>query len=189
MTGHMLDIGIGALEIVLAGYVCRRFWRVRLAFPWLLAPVAFLLLRGVHRIAAGVFGATPRVIEFLLDPLMLAVVVLLLFAVDRIVSGFAAAEEAAVLREREYERALLDYRRLARHRLATPVTVIAGGARFLLQVDPDDTRQRAELVAMIEEAAARLEQVSLDPASELEESERSLRPAPSLAALEHEGGR
>jgi signal transduction histidine kinase len=181
MIARALDIGIGTLELALAGYVLGRLWRFRRGFPWLIAPSGFFLLRGVDRIGVGLFGDMPRIFGRLLDPLILGVLVLLLFSIDRIVSGLAAAEGAAELREREYARALLDYRRLARHRLATPVTAIAGGARFLLELDPQDKKLRAELVEMIEEAAARLERVSLDPRTELEADERSLRPTPSLA--------
>src|SRR6201995_3278001 len=180
MTGHALDIGIGIVEVLIAGYVLKRLWRFRRGFPWLIAPTRFLLLRGVDRIGAGVFGGVPGVVGLLLDPLILAVLVLLLFSIERIVTGLAAAEDAATLREREYARALLDYRRLARHRLGTPVTSILGGVRFLLELGPEGKKLRAELVQMIEDAAARLERVSLDPRSELEASERSLRPTPSL---------
>lgn len=180
MTGQALDIGIGILELALAGYVLRRLWGFRRGFPWLLVPTGFFLLRGIDRLGAGLLGGTPRAVGLLLDPLVLGVLLLLLLSIDRIVSELAAAEAAAAMREREYERALLDYRRLARHRLATPLTVILGGVRFLLEAEPDDVKQRAELAAMIEDAAARLEKVSLDPRSELDEEERSLRPTPAL---------
>lgn len=180
MTGQALDVGIGIIELVLAGYVLRRLWRFRRGFPWLIAPTGFFLLRGIDRIAAGLFGGTPHAIGLLLDPLVLGVLLLLLLSIDRIVSGLAAAEAAATRREREYERALRDYRRLARHRLATPLTVILGGVRFLLELEPEDLKQRAELAAMIEDAASRLEKVSLDPRSRLEADERSLRPTPTL---------
>lgn len=182
MTRQALDVGIGTLELVLAAYVLARLWRFRRGFPWLIAPSGFFFLRGADRIAKGLFGDAPSVLGYLIDPLILAVLVLLLFSIDRIVSGLAEAEDAAELREREYARALIDYRRLARHRLATPVTAILGAARYLYELDPQDEDVRAELVEMIGEAAARLERVSLDPHSELEADERSLRPAPSLDA-------
>jgi signal transduction histidine kinase len=180
MTGHALDIGIGIVEVMIAAYVLKRLWRFRRGFPWLIAPTGFFLLRGVDRIGAGLFGEVPGVVGLLLDPLILAVLVLLLFSIERIVSSLAAAEDAAVLREREYARALVDYRRLARHRLATPVTSIVGAARFLLELGPEDQKLRADLVQIMEDAAARLERVSLGPRTELEASERSLRPTPSL---------
>jgi signal transduction histidine kinase len=180
MIGHALDIGIGTLELLLAGYVLRRLWRFRRGFPWLIAPTAFFLLRGVDRFGSTFFGGLPHAVGLLVDPLVLTLLVLLLFSVDRIVRSLTAAENAAELREREYARALLDYRRLARHRLATPVTAIVGGARYLIELAPEDKKLRTELVEMIEDAAARLERVSLDPRSDLEADERSLRPAPSL---------
>ncbi|HKN64576.1 MAG TPA: hypothetical protein VJV76_09630 [Gaiellaceae bacterium] len=175
-----LDVCIGTVEIALGAYVLRRLWRFRRGFPWLIAPTGFFILRGADRIGSAVSGGLPHAIGLLLDPLVLVLLVLLLFSVDRIVRDLAAAEEAADLREREYERALRDYRRLARHRLATPITAIVGGARYLRDFDPQDKKQREQIVEMIEEAAVRLEQVSLDPESELEAEERPLRPTPSF---------
>jgi len=179
MTAHAVGIAIGALELVLAAYVLRRLWRFRRGFPWLIVPTGFFLLRGAERIGEEVFGGLPHVVGLLVDPLVLALLVLLLASVDRLVRDLAAAEEAAELREREYERALLDYRRLARHRLATPLTTILGGIHYLRDFDPQDKERRAEVVEMIEEAAVRLERVSLDPRDELRAEERSLRPTPS----------
>ena len=64
MTGQALDIGIGILELVLAGYVLARLWRFRRGFPWLIAPTGFFLLRGVDRVGAGLFGGVPRSSDF-----------------------------------------------------------------------------------------------------------------------------
>ena len=180
MTGEALDFSIGILELAIAAYVAWRFWRFRGGFPWLIAPAGFFVLLGTHRIKAGIYGPAPTLFGLLLDPLILVGLLLLLVAVDRIVGGLAAAENAAEQREQEYARALLDYRRLARHRLATPVTVILAGARYLLELGQEERKVRAEVVGMIEEAATRLENVSLDPRGDLEASERSLRPTPSL---------
>jgi signal transduction histidine kinase len=175
-----LGIGIGTLEVALGAYVLRRLWRFRRGFPWLIAPTGFFLLRGAERIGKEIFGGLPYAVGLMVDPLVLALLVLILFSVNRVVRDLAAAEQAADLREREYERALLDYRRLARHRLATPITAILGGVHYLRDFDPQDEQRRAEVVEMIEEAAVRLEQVSLDPRDELNAEERSLRPTPSL---------
>ena len=180
VTGQVLDICIGTLELALAGYVLRRLWRFRRGFPWLIAPTAFFILRGAERFGRAFVGGIPHAIGLLIDPLVLTLLVLLLLSVDRIVRSLTAAESAADLREREYARALLDYRRLARHRLATPLTVIVAGVRYLRELGPEERKLRSEIVEMIEDAAVRLEHVSLDPRSELRADEMSLRPTPSV---------
>ena len=80
------------------------------------------------------------------------------------------------LRQEEYERALRDYRALARHRLANPLTVIRGGLETL-RTQKLSRRQRDELIEVIAVEAARLESVALDPRANGDE-ERELRPAP-----------
>jgi len=80
------------------------------------------------------------------------------------------------LRQQEYERALRDYRSLARHRLANPLTVIRGGLETL-RTQKLSRRQRDELIEVIAQEAARLESVALDPSANGDE-ERGLRPDP-----------
>jgi signal transduction histidine kinase len=180
MTSRGFDLGIGILELVLGAVVLAHLWRFRRGLPWLIALTAFFFLRAVDRIAVGVFGSAPNLLGGLLDPLIVAVLVLLLFSVERIARGLELAEDAARLREREYARALVDYRRLARHRLATPLTAILGSARVLLELGPDDAALRAEMADILERSVARLEHVSLDPQSDLAADEQALRPSPSL---------
>jgi signal transduction histidine kinase len=180
MPSNAFDLGIGILEFALGAVVLAHLWRFRRGFPWLIALTAFFFLRASDRIAVGAFGSAPEVLGGLLDPLIVAVLVLLLFSIERIVRGLELAEDAARLRVREYERALIDYRRLARHRLATPLTAILGSARVLLELGPENPALREQMVELLEHSVARLEHVSLDPRSGLAPEEQTLRPSPSL---------
>ncbi len=175
-----IDLGIGGLEFVLGTVVLAHLWRFRRGFPWLVALTGFFFLRSVDRISLGAFGTAPTFLGNLLDPLIVVVLVLLVFTIDRLARGLEYAEDAALLREREYRRALADYRRLARHRLATPVTAILCSARMLLELEPSQAQRRAEMAEILEEAVVRLEHVSLDPRSTLQPDERSLKPSPFL---------
>jgi signal transduction histidine kinase len=186
MPGSVFDFAIGVLEVALGAIVLAQLWRFRRGFPWLIALTSFFFLRGADRIAVAVSGSMPTLLGSLVDPLIVVVLLLLLFSMGRIIRSLELAEEAAQLREREYARALVDYRRLARHRLATPLTAILGSARFLQELDPKDVALRSELLEIMEEAARRLEQVSLDPGSELAADERSLRPIPSVRSEHRE---
>ncbi len=180
MLSDALDVAIGSLELMLGGVVLAHLWRFGRGFPWLVALTCFFALRGIDRIVVGAFGAARDLLGLLIDPLIVTVLVLLLVSIERVVRELEAAEDSAKLREREYERALLDYRRLARHRLATPLTAVIGSVRMLLELGPDESELRAELVEILEGAVVRLERVSLDPRGELAPDERSLRPSPSF---------
>lgn len=178
MASHLFDLGIAILELSLGAVVLVHLWRFRRGFPWLIALTAFFVLRGVDRLAVGVFAWAPDVLGGLLDPLIVLVLVLLLFSIERIVRDLELAEDSARLREHEYERALVDYQRLARHRLATPVTAILLSARALLELGPENARLRDEAADILEQSVVRLEHVSLDPGSELAPDERTLSPSP-----------
>jgi signal transduction histidine kinase len=182
MTGDALNLAIGSLEIVLAVVVARHVWRFRRGFPWLIALTAFFLLRGVDRVVVPVVGQEPAVLDVLVDVLVLLILVLLVFAIKRLVHGLEFALDAAKFREREYRRALLDYRRLARHRIANPLTAIIGSVRALKELDVSDEKLRGELLATILGEAERLESISLDPDEALRPEERGLRPKPRLEA-------
>jgi signal transduction histidine kinase len=101
--------------------------------------------------------------------------VILVLAVGAIVFALRHALRMR-LRQQEYERALRDYRSLARHRLANPLTVIRGGLETL-RSQKLSRRQRDELIEAIAIEAARLESVALDPRANGDE-ERELRPEP-----------
>jgi signal transduction histidine kinase len=106
------------------------------------------------------------------------VLALLVVGLERTVRGLRYAGDTAAARANEYERALRDYRRLARHRIANPLAVVRGGAATLRELELDEA-QRAEIVRAIEEAALELERVALHPEPERPE-ERGLRPRPEL---------
>lgn len=182
MTKSGLDLAIGGLEIILAATVLRQFWRFRRGFPWLVVLTSFFMLRGADRVARAFTGDAARTFGFALDAVLLLVLVLLLFTIGRVVRGLEFAEDAALLRESEYRRALADYRRLVRHRLATPLTSILGSVRFLQELEPSELGLREQLLQTLEREAIRLKSVCLDPADELKAEERDLRPRPNIGS-------
>jgi signal transduction histidine kinase len=177
-----LSLVIGALQLALAFVVGLRLGRYGRAFPWLAALTVFFGLRGVTRIYASFAGDVPETLALPVDFLLLAVLILLIVGVDRTGRGLMLAENEAHYREEEYRRALADYRRLARHRLANPLSVIRGGVIALKTLDlaPAD---RQELLDSIERESERLEKVALEPEPESAE-ERKLRPRPELGDVQ-----
>jgi signal transduction histidine kinase len=105
------------------------------------------------------------------------VLALLIVGLDQTARGLRLAEDEALDREDEYSRALADYRRLARHRLATPLTVLRSGTTALRSLDLD-ARQREEVLNALEQASRRLEEVTLEP-EPLSPEERGLKPRPA----------
>ena len=175
-VGSSLNLALGVIQLVLAALVLRNLGRFGRAFPWLTALMAFFALRGVDRLYVALADEEPVVFSAVLDGLLLVILVLLLVGLEGTVRGLRIAIDDAELRTVEYERALADYRTLARHRLANPLSAIRGGITTLREVDVDpETRER--LLAMIAEEARRLEQVALDPEPTRPE-ERALRPRP-----------
>jgi signal transduction histidine kinase len=180
MIATALGVAIGSLEILLVATVLRRFWRFRRGFPWLIALALFFLLRGVDRIVVSFAGEPPPEFGLALDVVLLVVLVLLLLTIERVIAGLQFAEDAARYREREYDRALRDYRRLVRHRLANPLTAIVGSARALRELPADAPALREELLDVLEQEAERLQKISLDPTGALGAEEQALRPEPEL---------
>ena len=178
MSGRVPDSLIGCLEIVLAAAVLRHLWQFRRGFPWLVPLIAFFLLRGIDRVVVAFLVDEPATLSFVLDALLVAVLVLLVIGIDHLVSGLEIALDAAREQADEYRRALADYRTLARHRLANPMTTIIGGVHTLRELGTTDPGMQNELMEMIDQAARRLEQISLEPTDELSTEERDLRPQP-----------
>lgn len=92
------------------------------------------------------------------------------------------AREAAA----EYQRALLDYTQLVRHRIANPLTAVTGGLTTLLERDLDRATRRLLLETMLDQARE-LERVALHPET-IRAEEATLTPTPQrghelLAAL------
>ena len=134
-------------------------------------------MRNLNGIYAGVaesdqFGVAT-------DVVLVAVVVLLIAELGRTAGALKATHDAAALRQEEYDRALKDYRRLARHRLANPLTAIRGSIATLRELPDLDDETRARLLEAMADEASRLEHIALDP-EVLGEEERGLDPQPRL---------
>jgi signal transduction histidine kinase len=173
----VLSLLIGCLQILLAVVAVGELGRYARAFPWLAALTVFFSLRGAMRIYAAFSGSVPEALAVPVDVLLLVVLALLIFGLDQTARGLQLAENEALYREEEYARALADYRRLARHRLATPLTVLRSGITALRSLDLDP-RQRQEVLDALERESRRLEEVALEP-EPLSPEERSLEPRPA----------
>jgi signal transduction histidine kinase len=184
----LLSLAVGSLELVLAMVVARRLANYGRAFPWLVAMTAFFALRGSTRVAEALAGHDAFVLTFAADVLLVAVLALLIAGVDETARRLRLAETSAQDREREYARALTDYRRLARHRLANPIAAIRGNVAALKAFPELDERRRRELLDATEREAVRLEHVALDPEPAAPE-EDGLRPRPWWRRDPRAGGR
>jgi signal transduction histidine kinase len=176
-SGDAVNIAIGVLQVVFAFVVVRHIARFGRSFPWLLVLMAFFFVRGIDRIYSGI--SESERLGLAVDVVALACVVLLIAGIDKTVRALRASQDEAALRTDEYERALADYRRLARHRLANPITAIRGSISTLRDMPELDEATRRQLLDTVEAEAARLEQVALDPEIGSPE-ERGLRPTPDL---------
>jgi signal transduction histidine kinase len=180
-ASEALSFGIGSLQLVLAAVVALRLGRYIRPFPWLAALMLFFGIRGAMRIYAAFAGEAPEAVAVPVDLLLLAALALLIVGIERTGRGLALAEDHARFRAEEYRRALADYRRLARHRLANPLSVIRGGVIALrtLELSP---KEREQLLDSMEQESERLEQIALEPQPNGAE-ERALRPQPELRAV------
>ena len=176
-TSDAVNIAIGCLQVLFALVVVRHVARFGRSFPWLLVLMAFFFVRGIDRIYSGLSDSER--LGLAVDVVALACVVLLIAGIDKTVRALRASQDEAALRTEEYERALADYRRLARHRLANPITAIRGSISTLRDIPELDEATRQQLLATVESEAERLEQVALDPEIASAE-ERGLRPQPNL---------
>jgi signal transduction histidine kinase len=163
---------------VLVVVVVRELGRYGRAFPWLVALTAFFALRGAMRIYAGFEGSVPEAVAIPVDLLLIVVVILLVLGLDQTARGMRLAEDEALYREEEYARALTDYRRLARHRLANPLTAVRTGIAALRSLDLDAS-QRKRVLEALERETRRLEEVALEP-QPLSPEERGLKPRPVI---------
>ena len=177
-TAEWLDLALGALQLALAAAVLRHVRGFGRAFPWLAALMVFFALRGVQRLYAAFTDGGEQAFGLAGDLLLLVVLVLLLVGLDRTVRSLRLASDEAEAQAHEYGRALRDYRRLMRHRIGNPLTVIRGGVATLREL-PLDPETQSSLLESIEEAVGELERVALDPAAASPE-EQTLRPRPEL---------
>ncbi len=176
-AADVVNLALGALQVVLALVVLRHIGRFGRTFPWLAALMLFFLVRGIERIYTGVSDSER--FGIVVDLLILLVVVLLIVGLDQTVSALRTARDEADLRRSEYDRALVDYRRLARHRLANPITAIRGSVTTLRELPDLDAETREALLRAVDEEAARLETIALDPEVASAE-ERGLDPQPRV---------
>jgi signal transduction histidine kinase len=177
--GAFLNAVTGLLQLTLVVLVARHLLGFVRSFPWLAALMAYFALRGTARLYTAFFDEGQEAFEAVTDGVLVIVLVLLIVGMRRTVAGLKLALEAAHLRQSEYERALSEYRALARHRLANPLTAIIGGVATLRDMPHLDRKTQLDLLAGIEGAARELEEVSLDPEPEAPE-ERTLNPRPEV---------
>ena len=176
-TSDAVNIAIGCLQVLFALVVVRHVARYGRSFPWLLVLIAFFFVRGIDRIYSGLSDSER--LGLAVDVVALACVVLLIAGIDKTVRALRASQDEAALRTEEYERALADYRRLARHRLANPITAIRGSISTLRDMPELDEAARQQLLETADSEAERLQQVALDPEITSPE-ERGLSPQPKL---------
>jgi signal transduction histidine kinase len=177
--GALLDAVIGLLQLTLAAAVARSLLGFVRSFPWLAALMAYFALRGSARLYGAFYDNGEEAFELATDAVLVVVLVLLIVGMRRTVAGLKLALDEARLRRDEYERALVDYRTLARHRLANPLTAIIGGLQTLRDLADLDRETEVELLDGMEQAARELEAISLDPVAEAPE-ELLLKPRPEL---------
>lgn len=179
-AAELLSLFVGSLQLAFSLVVVRRLGRYGRTFPWLVALTAFFALRGVMRIYAAFGGEAPEAVALPVDALLLVALVLLIAGVERTARGLTLAENEAAYREEEYHRALVDYRRLARHCLANPLTSIRAGVAALRTL-PLESSEREAILETIDRESRRLEHIALDPEPETPE-ELKLNPKPRLRA-------
>ena len=177
MDGRVaLSLIIGVLQVALAVVVALGLRQYARAFPWLIALTAFFALRGAMRIYDAFAGSVPEALSVAADLFLVAVLGLLVAGLQQTARGLKLAEDEARYREEEYARALADYRQLARHRLANPLTALRTGIGALRSLDLDPSQRKSVLEAL-ERETRRLEQLALDP-QPLAPEERTLNPRP-----------
>jgi signal transduction histidine kinase len=176
---EILNFTVASVEAGLALVVLRHLARFGRAFPWLAALMAFFLLRAADRFYVAFMGDEPLALSLLVDGLAVLLLTLLIFGIRRMVRGLQAVENEAAIKEAEYERALVDYRRLMRHRIANPLTALRGGIQSLRDLTDLSEEDRASRVTAGYEAVERLEHVALNP-SPLSREEAFLEGRPRL---------
>jgi signal transduction histidine kinase len=175
-----LSLVVAILQLGLALALLPHLARFGRAFPWLGVLMVYFGLRGAERLVVAFTNHESEKANLVSDVLLAVVLVLLVAGLRRTVTGLRMAMDEARLRAQEYERALRDYQQLMRHRIANPLMLVRGSAltlRARREELPPEEQER--LLDVLDEAAERLEQLSLDPA-ELAAEERGLRPTPRV---------
>jgi signal transduction histidine kinase len=175
----LLNFLVAILEAGLALIVLRHLARFGRAFPWLAALMAFFFLRAADRLYVALAGEEPLAFSVLVDGLAVVILVLLLVGMRRMVHGLQAVADAAALREEEYQRALVDYRRLMRHRIANPLAAVRGGIQVLKDLPNLPRDEQSRLLDGVYAAVLRLENVALNPRP-LSKEEAALEGRPGI---------
>jgi signal transduction histidine kinase len=173
----IVNLVLGLCELILALVVARHIGRFGRRFPWLVFLIAFFFVRGADRIYAAF--ADSEALGLVVDIVAIAAVVMLILGIDKTAAALKETQDEATYRSEEYARALADYQRLARHRLANPLTAIRGSVVTLRDLPDLDADARRQLLDAIEAEALRLEEVALDPELQGAE-ERGLDPTPNV---------
>lgn len=168
---------VGVLYILLSLILVRYAVLLGRSFPWFALLVVLFFTRGADRVYAS-FTDQQR-LGILVDGILIMVVLALILGIDRTAAALKAAHDEAAVRREEYDRALGDYRRLARHRLANPLAAIRGSIVTLRDIPDLDEQSRRQLLDALETEARRLEHLALDP-HELRPEERGLDPRPNV---------
>lgn len=181
MTVHgwhsALELGLGLVEILLGLVIISELRRFGRRLPWLVVLMAFFLLRGVDRIYVSFHGSDPNAVTATVDGVLILVLVFMLVGLRRTVQALELLDQEARWRQEEYNRALLDFRRLVRHRLANPLTAVTGALTTLEAMPDIEPELRSDLLRAAHEAADRLQDVALGPEVEgAEELELSAQP-------------
>jgi signal transduction histidine kinase len=176
---EILSLLIAALDLTLALVVIRHFAVRGRAGVWSLALIAFFVVRALDRASLGALSRELFLLGLLLDALVVVLVIVFIVGFDRMGGALKALLEQARHREAAYARALIDYRTLARHRLANPLTAILGSVQTLEQLPSLNGEIQRALLATIREQAQLLAGVALEPRPASEE-ERDLQPHPHV---------
>jgi signal transduction histidine kinase len=174
-----VNLVLGFVEMLLALLVLLNLARLYRSFPWLAALGVFFILRGIDRVYVGALGNEPLIAPVITDTFLLAVVVLFLVGMRRSVLALHRSIDDADWQKREYERALVDYRRLVRHRLGNPLTVVLAGIQMLRRSSSERSDPEREIIEDIYQGVLRLEQVSVEN-EPLSAEEESLHPKPQF---------
>ena len=175
----LLNFAVATLEAGLALVVLRHLARFGRAFPWLAALMAFFFLRAADRFYVALAGDEPLAFAVLVDGLAIVLLVLLLVGIRKMIRGLESVQNEASYKEAEYERALIDYRRLMRHRIANPLAAVRGGLQVVRELPDLSRADRESLLESVDEAVERLEHVALNP-QPLSNEERRLDGRPRL---------
>lgn len=174
---------LGFLNLVFVVVLVRITLRFGTRFPGIYLVPAYFLLRTVQHFWEY-FDATvpsPSPIHVLTDLALICLAAYLVVTIGRTLGRLTSTLDETERVAREYRRALHDYERLVRHRLANPLTVISSGLETMdaLGDAPANHEHRTKVLETMRQASNDLQYVSLAP-SPLRPEERELDPTPHV---------